>query len=359
MGLAGEIGSAALAALAEAHAVEQAHHALLKRLGMSEKELERAVNELRTRESFKQVGLGGRLPGEVDIKNYPLFAYRAGASAAVAPYLVPLFYMIPIVGQGVAITEAVIGRSVLTGEKLAAWERALTLTLAAIPHARGLWGGLRATARVARSIDGAIIWLAVRSTRSVRQVIGAVARVGGLRPAGVRLAITETRQASQLGTSGRAFSATHRATAQKIAHAFGARPTRLLLGPGKPGRVIPNKLNPREVAFAKEIVDHRGGLLEGAARRSQPGIDGMLEGAPISLKETNGGMVSVLKYASVAESQAKKFRYTGVEVFIRAPNVAAVKLADFAKKGGLVKIPRQGTVSAINVLTKDGWLRIP
>lgn len=132
----------------------------------------------------------------------------------------------------------------------------------------------------------------------------------------------------------------------------------LLLTTGKPGTVIANALEAHEAAFAEEIVSHRGGELIGAFNKSQPGIDGFLEGVPISLKETEGGLVAVLKHASVAESQALKAGYKGVELFEKAPNVGQKELLDFVQKGPLSKIPGQGIISAINVLTRDGWVRI-
>lgn len=136
-----------------------------------------------------------------------------------------------------------------------------------------------------------------------------------------------------------------------------ARRRPLALPPGKPGKVIVNKLEKHEAEFAEQIVKHRGGTLEGASTRGLPGIDGTLNKAPISLKETQGGLGAVLKHASKAESQAKNAKYSGVEVFIKAENVGSKELLDFAQKGPLSQIPKQGTVNAINVLTKDGWVR--
>jgi hypothetical protein len=137
-----------------------------------------------------------------------------------------------------------------------------------------------------------------------------------------------------------------------------------LLEAAKRERVVPNALRGKEAEFAKEIAAHRGGRLVGATRNSMPGVDGWLEGVPISLKETKGGLGAVLRYASQAEEKARGL-YSGVEVFIKAPNVGAAELLDFARKGlsmgegGIIQITKQGTVSAINVLTKDGWVRFP
>jgi hypothetical protein len=64
-----------------------------------------------------------------------------------------------------------------------------------------------------------------------------------------------------------------------------------------------------------------------------------------------------LKHASQAEAKAAAAGHKGVEVFIKAPNVGKEQLLDFGRKGGLSQIPNQGTVTAINVLTKDGWVR--
>ena len=130
------------------------------------------------------------------------------------------------------------------------------------------------------------------------------------------------------------------------------------LQPGRPGSVIPGGLARHEVAFANEIVSYRGGFFEGVARRSAPGIDGFLDGVAVSLKETRGKLGAVLRKASEAESQASRAGYSGVELFIKAPNVGEAQLLDFARKGPLVEIPNQGTISSITVFTRDGVVRL-
>jgi hypothetical protein len=117
-------------------------------------------------------------------------------------------------------------------------------------------------------------------------------------------------------------------------------------------------LSDAEVAFAREIEGFRGGAFEGVPTRSAPGIDGFLDGIPISLKETQGGLSAVLKHASKAEAQALNAGYKGVDLYIRAPNVARQPLLDFAAKGGLAKIPTQGTIQSIHVYTSDGWVPV-
>ena len=66
----------------------------------------------------------------------------------------------------------------------------------------------------------------------------------------------------------------------------------------------------------------------------------------------------MLRHASKAESQARNAGYAGVELFIEAQNVGSSALLDLATKGPLTKIPTQGTIATINVLTGDGWVRI-
>ena len=119
-------------------------------------------------------------------------------------------------------------------------------------------------------------------------------------------------------------------------------------------------LERHELEQAEEIVAYRGGTLEGPPERSFPGIDGTLDENPVSLKQYTGtSPVGVLTRASQAESQARNAGYTGVELFIRARNVRASTLLDFVRQGPLMNIPQQGTISAINVDTADGWIRIP
>jgi hypothetical protein len=122
--------------------------------------------------------------------------------------------------------------------------------------------------------------------------------------------------------------------------------------------VVVNKLSAEEAALAKDIVAFRGGIFVGQVKRDLPGIDGFLDGVPVSLKKADGGLSAVLSRVSKAEAQARNAGYTGVEVFVRAPNVDLGALVDFAQKGPLTKIPTQGTISAINVLTAGGWVRI-
>jgi hypothetical protein len=129
-------------------------------------------------------------------------------------------------------------------------------------------------------------------------------------------------------------------------------------GTTPPGTVVQNQLSANENAFAQKIVAKEGGTLIGQTVRNQPGIDGTLNGVPISLKQTQGGLGAVLSYASKAEAKAARAGYSGVRLFIEAQNVESTTLLDFASRGPLSSIPRQGTISEINVLTRNGWVTI-
>ncbi|RCJ29410.1 hypothetical protein A6770_22010 [Nostoc minutum NIES-26] len=119
------------------------------------------------------------------------------------------------------------------------------------------------------------------------------------------------------------------------------------------GNVIKNKLDQHEFAFAQEIVNEKGGQFIGQTERNLPGIDGTLNGVPVSLKETQGGLAAILRHASKAESQAIKAGYKGVDLYINAPNVDKATLLDFIRNGPLKNIPNQGTISLINIKKSD------
>jgi RHS repeat-associated protein len=127
-----------------------------------------------------------------------------------------------------------------------------------------------------------------------------------------------------------------------------------------PGSVTPNGLEAHEVAQAQSIVDSWGGTFVGNIARDAPGIDGLLDGAPVSFKTYSGvSPAAVLRKASDAEVSALGAHYSGVTVYIDAPKVDTFRLLDFARNGPLQQIPRQGTISSIYVRTSGGWVVIP
>lgn len=133
----------------------------------------------------------------------------------------------------------------------------------------------------------------------------------------------------------------------------------LALPPGGPKLIIPGKLQSHELAQVERIISFRGGTFVGPSTRNFAGIDGTIDGIGASLKQYTGtSPLGVLKHASKAEEQAFQAGYTSVELFIDARNVKAGPLLDFARKGPLAQIPRQGVISTINIETADGWVRL-
>jgi hypothetical protein len=124
--------------------------------------------------------------------------------------------------------------------------------------------------------------------------------------------------------------------------------------------VTANALAPHEVAQAEEIVKLPGGSFVGNTVKDAPGIDGTLDGEPVSLKAYSGSSpAAVLRYASVAETSAANAGYSDVGLYIDAPGVETSRLLDFSKNSPLNDIPNQGTISSIYVRTKGGWVIYP
>jgi hypothetical protein len=129
---------------------------------------------------------------------------------------------------------------------------------------------------------------------------------------------------------------------------------------GGVGSVTRNALNPAEFRQAQAIVDFRGGRFDGAPRSSFPGVDGWLDGTPVSLKAYSGqSPAGVLRHASSAETSARNAGYAGVTLYVDAPNLSASRLIDFATNGPLSQISRQGTIDQIYGNTRDGWILLP
>jgi len=216
--------------LEEAAALDHAYRAMLARLDLTEKELEREIQRLRARERMKRVGLGGRLPGEVDIKLYPLFAYRTAAAEIAAPYLMALLYMTPQVGFVLVMHDVITGRNFFTGEELAGWERVLSAGLAVLPLLAGPL--MRATGVAARGVgraafaavragdDGALIAVATLTGLSAKDTMRLVRGLSRLQAAELRAAVVETRVARAQGTGGANFTPAHARTAQRLTAAL-------------------------------------------------------------------------------------------------------------------------------------------
>ena len=124
--------------------------------------------------------------------------------------------------------------------------------------------------------------------------------------------------------------------------------------------VISNGLDAAETAFANKIVQFRGGTFVGVFKRNAPGIDGFLNGKPISLKaKSSPKPFAILKAATDAESSALKAGFSNVDLYIDAPNLPLSALKDFTKSSHLNSIGSQGVIKNIQVFTRDGVFVIP
>lgn len=120
--------------------------------------------------------------------------------------------------------------------------------------------------------------------------------------------------------------------------------------------VIRNALTDKEFKFAQKVANHTQRPVIGPLRANQPGIDGKFAGGqPLQLKQTiSTSPTAASKLAKQAGEKASNAGYSEVEVFIEAKNVTAEAI----RSGPIAKIlQQQESLSAIEVLTKDGWIR--
>jgi hypothetical protein len=124
--------------------------------------------------------------------------------------------------------------------------------------------------------------------------------------------------------------------------------------------VIAKKLSEEEAAFAEEIVNFRGGLYEGPPTRNFARIDGTLDGLPvIQLNLSTSKFGTFFKAIVGAQRDAIKAGYAGVELFVNAKQFSPKQLPEdptlLPRIGAIV---REGTLSAVNILTGGGWIRV-
>lgn len=132
-------------------------------------------------------------------------------------------------------------------------------------------------------------------------------------------------------------------------------PTKLLPAP-KGTSFIPNKLKPHEVLVVQEVLKFRGGHFVGSPKPNYPGIDGWLDGIPVQLKYRGGDSpTSVSNAVRLAGEKASNAGINGVDVYIVAQNVSAEAIFSGPIKNIL---NQQSSLSTVNILTKDGWVRI-
>jgi hypothetical protein len=131
------------------------------------------------------------------------------------------------------------------------------------------------------------------------------------------------------------------------------------LPPGMARRLDPRALEPKELVFANEILDHRSGNLVGTLKPNEPGIDGFYNGHPFQMKEIESADPrAVLRNTTKAVSSAVQAGYKGIDLFVKAPLISLDEMQKFALNGPLARIPNEGIIRSIDILTKDGWFRI-
>jgi hypothetical protein len=122
--------------------------------------------------------------------------------------------------------------------------------------------------------------------------------------------------------------------------------------------VIRNKMNDVEAAQAQEIGDKLGGTkFDGQLKDNTEGLDGWLDGRPVSLKDVNSPNLAAIKSAAVlGNDQAKNAHLTDVLLYIRADTLDVDDSLRFALGGPTVRIPTEGYIKDIYIRAKGGWI---
>jgi hypothetical protein len=126
-----------------------------------------------------------------------------------------------------------------------------------------------------------------------------------------------------------------------------------------PGQLIEKKLEVDEIAFAREIVNAKGGTYVGARVPNKKAIDGFYRGSPAQLKEIKDATKVEKVLDAVVDAQKKASPYNSLAVFVRAPKLTRAQLLGWVPGSALPRITQQGIIQSVDVLLADGeWLRI-
>ncbi len=136
----------------------------------------------------------------------------------------------------------------------------------------------------------------------------------------------------------------------------------LALPAPKIGEVVPNAMSAAETAQAIDIVAFKGGKFVGQPTSNTPGIDGWLNGVPVSLKEVTGGngMLTVQKNITQGTTQMIKAGQVG-DMYIDAikTGVSVQDVTNWVKPGTPISnILNEGVVNNINIKTINGWVTL-
>lgn len=114
-----------------------------------------------------------------------------------------------------------------------------------------------------------------------------------------------------------------------------------------------------ETAQAADIVAFKGGKFVGQPASNTPGIDGWLNGVPVSLKEVTGnGMTAVQRNVISGANQMSKAGQVG-DMYVDATKagVATQDVTSWVKPGSpIANVLNEGVVNNINIKTTNGWV---
>jgi len=139
-----------------------------------------------------------------------------------------------------------------------------------------------------------------------------------------------------------------------------ASPT-ALLPPPKPGNVVANAMSQKEVAQAEDIVKLKGGTFVGQELSNTPGIDGHLDGVPVSLKTVTGnGMIAVQRGIVKGADQMSKAGVAGdMYVDAVAAGVTTKNVSNWVVPGTPISnILNEGVVKNVVIKASDGWITL-
>lgn len=129
----------------------------------------------------------------------------------------------------------------------------------------------------------------------------------------------------------------------------------------KVGEVVPNAMSAAETAQAADIVAFKGGKFVGQPASNTPGIDGWLNGVPVSLKEVTGnGMTAVQRNVIGGTNQMSKAGQVG-DMYVDATKagVSTQDVTNWVKPGSpIANVLNEGTVNNINIKTTNGWVTL-
>ncbi|MFE8645074.1 hemagglutinin repeat-containing protein [Sphingomonas sp. NCPPB 2930] len=135
----------------------------------------------------------------------------------------------------------------------------------------------------------------------------------------------------------------------------------LTLPAPKVGEVVPNAMSAAETTQAADIVAFKGGTFVGQPTSNTPGIDGWLNGVPVSLKEVTGnGMTAVQRNVIGGTNQMSKAGQVG-DMYIDATKagVSTQDVTNWVKPGSpIANVLNEGTVKNINIKTTNGWVTL-